>query len=268
VHEAGRLAEHQHLARLLRFGRRRRRQGCDHRLDVLRLRRLVLRTSPSAESAAGAAGAGIAAVSPVAICSWPSVPALAVSHSVNHRSNVARISSRVVAPSLLASTAVKNPAAAAPPPRPPRPPAYRAAVAAPIQARRRTPQTGRQQTTPSNTSDPFRPPEKRATCYECYGATCLKRATCDVRRATCDVRRATCCLRAKRCLRAKGFPKRDAPCTWHVARGTWHVHIAHSTSHVQHVAPVARSTFSTSLVRGERPNPGSTPTSPAPAAGR
>ena len=48
MHEARRLAEHQHLARLLRLGRRRRRQRRYHRLDVLRLRRLILTTGATA----------------------------------------------------------------------------------------------------------------------------------------------------------------------------------------------------------------------------
>ena len=48
MHEARGLAEHQHLARLLRLGRRRRRQRRHHRLDVLRLRRLILARAPAA----------------------------------------------------------------------------------------------------------------------------------------------------------------------------------------------------------------------------
>src|SRR5688572_29314700 len=93
---------------------------------------------------------------------------------------------------------------------------------------------------------------KRATCYECYGATCrtcyVLRAMCtchgrraNVRRAqratcsTCDVLnvRGTQRARYSTCevLNVRGTQRaRDAKCTWHV-------HLARSTQHVQHVAP-------------------------------
>src|SRR6266849_10290760 len=53
------------------------------------------------------AGGGSAALNPAATCATVSVPVLALSHSVYHLSNVAFNSSRVIAPSLFASAAVK-----------------------------------------------------------------------------------------------------------------------------------------------------------------
>src|SRR5687768_5922786 len=77
----------------------------------------------------GAGGGGIAAVSPAVSSACVSAPVRAVSQVVYQPSKVALNSSRLTAPSLLVSVAVKT--AAPPPPRPPPRPGVWAPGAAP-----------------------------------------------------------------------------------------------------------------------------------------
>ena len=108
VHESAGLAEHEHLARLLRLGRRRGRERRQHRLHVRghpasaavpqarapgRIRRPPERRWRQRRIQAGQRAPPASARRP-----WR------CPNAVNHLSNVAFISSRVTTPSLLAST--------------------------------------------------------------------------------------------------------------------------------------------------------------------